>query len=84
MKPTTREITAANLQPRETGNQASTQSIDISANEFRLGTSEFANLNLVQENSVRRRLCVTGSYFGIHPVKLLNGRLAWPAVRVVR
>jgi hypothetical protein len=32
--------------------------------------------------SVRKRLCVAGSYFGITPCKLANRLLAWPAVQV--
>ena len=29
--------------------------------------------------SIRVRLCQTGSYFGVTPRKLPNGRLLWPA-----
>ncbi len=29
--------------------------------------------------SIRSRVCKTGSYFGITPQKLANGRLLWPA-----
>ena len=43
---------------------------------------QFAALNQVKAQSVRARLCRTGSYFGILPLKLANGRLAWPAVQV--
>jgi hypothetical protein len=32
----------------------------------------------------RARLCRTGSYFGIRPLKLANGHLAWPAVQVTK
>lgn len=41
-------------------------------------TQEFATLNLVRPQSVRKRLCQTGSYFGIKPTKLPNGKLLWP------
>lgn len=41
-------------------------------------TAEFAVKYLVKPNSVRTRYCLTGSYFGIVPKKLPNGRLAWP------
>lgn len=43
---------------------------------------QFAALNQVAAQSVRARLCRTGSYFGVRPVKLANGRLAFPAVQV--
>jgi len=32
----------------------------------------------VKPNSIRVRLCRTGSYFGLRPKKLPNGRLLWP------
>jgi len=41
-------------------------------------TNEFAASHLVLPQSVRVRLCQTGSYFGIVPEKLPNGRLMWP------
>lgn len=34
--------------------------------------------------SIRHRVCMTGSYFGVRPHKLLNGRLLWPADSVQR
>ncbi len=43
---------------------------------------QFAALNQVLAQSVRARLCRTGSYFGVRPVKLANGRLAFPNVQV--
>lgn len=49
---------------------------------FELSTEQFAAVNQVKAQSVRSRLCTTGSYFGIVPRKLLNGRLAWPSVQV--
>jgi hypothetical protein len=39
-------------------------------------------LNQVKPQSVRARLCRTGSYFGVKPVKLASGRLAFPNVQV--
>ena len=42
-----------------------------------LTTEEFAKLNRVKPQSVTARLCRTGSYFGITPLKLANGRLIW-------
>jgi len=41
-------------------------------------TREYANKHLVQPQTVLKRLCETGSYFGVVPRKLPNGRLAWP------
>jgi hypothetical protein len=41
-------------------------------------TAEIAKANLVKPQTVLKRLCLTGSYFGIVPNKLPNGRLAWP------
>ncbi len=41
-------------------------------------TREFAKSNLVEMQTVLKRLCQTGSYFGVVPRKLPNGRLAWP------
>ncbi|MEF8734814.1 MAG: hypothetical protein V5B40_23770 [Candidatus Accumulibacter meliphilus] len=45
---------------------------------------QFAALNQVKAQTVRARLCRTGSYFGVVPLKLANGRLAWPAVQVAK
>ena len=50
--------------------------------KYELSAEQFANLNQVKPQSVRARLCRTGSYFGIRPVKLANGRLAFPNVQV--
>lgn len=49
---------------------------------FRLVTAEFADLNGVKDQTVRKRFCLTGSYFGIRPCKLINGRLLWPAIQI--
>lgn len=43
-----------------------------------INTEEFAARNLVKPESVVARLCRTGSYFGVRPEKLANGRLLWP------
>lgn len=53
-------------------------------NAYELSADEFAALNQVKPQSVRARLCRTGSYFGVIPLKLANGRLAWPAVQVAK
>ena len=52
--------------------------------KYDLSAEQFARLNQVKAQSVRARLCRTGSYFGIRPVKLANGRLAFPNVQVAR
>lgn len=52
--------------------------------EFTLSCEEFARLNQIKPQSVRARLCRFGSYYGIKPVKLVNGRLAFPAVQVTQ
>ena len=41
-------------------------------------TENFAAAVGVKPPSVRVRLCRTGSYFGVVPKKLPNGRLLWP------
>lgn len=43
-----------------------------------ISTAEFAQTRLVKPETVHRRLSQTGSYFGVRPIKLPNGRLAWP------
>ena len=45
---------------------------------YGLDTEPFAARNGVKAQSVRARYCRTGSYFGIVPKKLRNGRLKWP------
>jgi len=52
--------------------------------KYELSAEQFASLNQVKPQSVRARLCRTGSYFGIRPLKLANGRLAWPDVQVAK
>ncbi len=52
--------------------------------KFELSAEQFAALNQVKSQSVRARLCRTGSYFGVIPLKLANGRLAWPSVQVAK
>lgn len=48
---------------------------------FDLSCERFAALNQVKPESVRARICKTGSYFGVVPRKLVNGRLVFPAVQ---
>jgi len=47
-------------------------------------TSDFAALNYVQAQTVRKRYATTGSYFGVRPKKLANRLLDWPLVSVNR
>ena len=41
-------------------------------------TEAFAAVFAVKPASVRSRYCREGSYFGVKPHKLPNGRLLWP------
>jgi hypothetical protein len=50
--------------------------------QFDLKTEQFAARNGVRGPSVRERFCRVGHYFGVRPLKLTNGRLLWPDVRV--
>ncbi|UEP35956.1 DNA-binding protein [Burkholderia ambifaria] len=43
-----------------------------------LTTDELAALSRVKAQTIRKRYCQTGSYFGLKPVKHPNGRLLWP------
>mgnify|MGYP001336690872 CR=1 FL=1 len=43
-----------------------------------ISTEALADLCHVKPPSIRVRLCRTGSYFGLIPKKLPNGRLSWP------
>jgi hypothetical protein len=45
-------------------------------------TVEFAKMNGIKSASVRSRLWKTGSYYGVQPQKLANGRLLWPRLSV--
>jgi|JI10StandDraft_1071094.scaffolds.fasta_scaffold109149_3 hypothetical protein len=56
--------------------------IKENAEMFDLSCERFAALNQVKPQSVRARICKTGSYFGVVPRKLVNGRLVFPAVQV--
>ena len=41
-------------------------------------TNELAELIGIRSTSIHRRFCTTGSYFGLRPQTLANGRLKWP------
>lgn len=51
-------------------------------NQKTLTTEQFALLAHNNPNTIRTRLCKTGSYYGVKPVKLPSGRLLWPAEQV--
>jgi len=64
---------------------SNTQKEYISAtetNSFTLSTHAFASLNMVKAQSVRARVSRFGSYYGVRPRKLINGRTAWPEIQV--
>lgn len=44
-----------------------------------ISTADLARQALTKPNTIRVRLCETGSFYGIRPLKLPNGRLLWPA-----
>ncbi len=45
----------------------------------RIPTEDFAHALGVKPQTVRVRLCRTGSYFGVRPFKTPSGRLMWPS-----
>ena len=47
-----------------------------------LTTEQMALSTCTKANSIRSRLCKTGSFYGIKPIKLPSGRLLWPADEV--
>jgi hypothetical protein len=49
-----------------------------------LSTQDFARAIGLQPESIRVHLCRRGSYYGIRPGKLPNGRLLWPMDAVER
>lgn len=42
-------------------------------------TDSLASRLGIKPQSIHARYCRTGSYFGVKPLKLPNGRLLWPA-----
>ena len=53
-----------------------------SLNVQQVTTEQLATLIHGKPNSIRTRLCKTGSFYGIKPTKLPSGRLLWPAAQV--
>lgn len=51
---------------------------------FTDNTEQFAELNGVKAQSVRKRYSQTGSYFGIRPVRLASRRLKWPHIFAIK
>ncbi|MFK4442875.1 hypothetical protein ABH944_002984 [Caballeronia udeis] len=49
-----------------------------------IGTKELAALLKTRPQSIYKRLTVTGTYWGLEPVRLPNKRLLWPADAVSR
>lgn len=47
-------------------------------------TADLADAIGTKPGSIRVRLCTHGSYFGLRPFKLPNGRLLWPEDSVQR
>ena len=47
--------------------------------EFTLTTEALAERIGLRPASIRSRMSRTGSYFGLQPRRLANGRLLWPA-----
>ena len=64
-------------------NQNNAQTVVTDDDEYDLDTDTFAEFNGVKGPSVRSHLCRFGSYFGIKPIKLRNGRLRWPRKRAI-
>ena len=54
------------------------------ADSHPLTTPELARAIGMKPDSIRVRLCRTGSFYGLRPGKLPNGRLVWPADSVER
>ena len=43
-------------------------------------TFQFAEINGIKAETVLKRHCVTGSYYGVIPQKKPNGHLMWPLI----
>lgn len=56
----------------------------IATNGAHLSTEELAQKLKITAQGIRKRFCVTGSYWGVRPVKLPSGRLLWPGDTVER
>lgn len=54
----------------------------IQRDRFKIDTETFAKLQMVKPNTIRKELCLTGSWRGIRPLRTPGGRLVWPDVSV--
>lgn len=63
----------------QTNRLATPETYALPANQKPLSTAELAAGLCREQSTIRRRLCDTGSYFGLTPTKLPSGRLLWPA-----
>ena len=52
--------------------------------EHGVDTKIFSSKNLVKPQTVRKGYCLMGSYQGVVPIKLANGRLLWPDVIITQ
>ncbi|NLP64214.1 hypothetical protein [Paraburkholderia sacchari] len=59
------------------GNATTGEIAAINRSHF-ITTDQFAEALHVLPQSIRKRLCMTGSFHGIRPLKLPSRRLAWP------
>lgn len=48
-----------------------------------LTTKEAAAALKVKQGTLRESLCRTGGYYGVKPIKGVNGRLLWPSDQVM-
>lgn len=53
--------------------------MNVSTASGGLSTHQLADLLFLKAQSIRKRHSQTGSYFGVCPFKLPNGRLRWPS-----
>lgn len=56
-----------------------TLSMNTPKPERLLTTEQLADLLTMHPQSIRKRFSQTGSYFGLRPLKLPNGKLRWPS-----
>lgn len=56
----------------------SNPSSTLTQNRLPFTTEGLAAAVITRPQSIRKRLSQTGSYFGLRPIKLPNGRLLWP------
>lgn len=47
-------------------------------------TNEMAEALKIKPQTIRKRYCLTGSYYGCRPHKLSNGMLRWPIDSVLK